>query len=55
MLDLFSKDSLNEIQKIWFKAPRSTEEFYDVEKDPYETFDLIQNLYGNNLETNAYK
>ncbi len=43
MIDLLKKDSLNDIQKQWFKAPRPNEEFYDVDKDPYEVNNLIDN------------
>lgn len=41
MLELYAHDSLNDIQNIWFEAPRDTEQFYDVEKDPDEINDLI--------------
>ena len=41
MLELYALDSLNEIQKIWFKVPREVEEFYDVENDPDEVHNLI--------------
>ena len=43
MIDLLNKDSLNEVQKLWFKAPRPNEEFYDIDKDPYEVNNLINN------------
>lgn len=32
---------LNETQMLWFKAPRPAEEFYDVDKDPHEVHNLI--------------
>jgi N-sulfoglucosamine sulfohydrolase len=41
ILELYEHDSLNEAQKIWFKAPRETEEFYDVVNDPDEINNLI--------------
>ena len=41
MLKLYEHDSLIEVQKLWFKAPRETEEFYDVENDRDEIHNLI--------------
>lgn len=41
MLELLAKDSLNEAQKRWFEAPRPEEEFFDVQNDPYELNNLI--------------
>lgn len=41
MLELYENGNLNEVQTIWFKAPRETEEFYDVENDPDEINNLI--------------
>jgi arylsulfatase A-like enzyme len=41
MIELLQHDSLNAVQKLWFKAPRPSEEFYDVDKDPYEINNLI--------------
>lgn len=43
MVELWKKDSLNEVQKLWFKSPRTAEEFYDVDKDPHEVNNLINN------------
>jgi arylsulfatase A-like enzyme len=43
LLELLKKDSLNEAQKKWFEAPRSAEEFYDVQNDPHELNNLIHN------------
>jgi N-sulfoglucosamine sulfohydrolase len=43
MVDLLQKDSLNAVQKLWFQAPRTKEEFYDVKNDPYEVYNLIDN------------
>jgi hypothetical protein len=28
-------------QKLWFKSPKSNEEFYDLENDPFELNNLI--------------
>ncbi|MBV5348474.1 sulfatase [bacterium] len=41
MIELLEKDSLNEVQKLWFKAPRPVEEFYDTAKDPFEINNII--------------
>jgi N-sulfoglucosamine sulfohydrolase len=41
MLELYDHDSLNDVQRIWFEAPRENEEFYDVENDPDEINNLI--------------
>jgi len=41
MVEMLKNDSLNDVQKLWFKAPRSKEEFYDVDKDPHEINNLI--------------
>ena len=43
IIELKDHDSLNEVQKLWFKLPRPVEEFYDVEKDPHEINNLIDN------------
>lgn len=43
MLDLYEKDSLNEYQKQWFISPRPKEEFFDLENDPYELHNEINN------------
>ena len=43
MVELWKKDSLNAIQKLWFNAPRPKEEFYDVQNDPHEINNLINN------------
>jgi N-sulfoglucosamine sulfohydrolase len=45
MIDLLEKDSLNKVQKQWFKAPRLIEEFYDVDKDPHEINNLINDPF----------
>lgn len=41
IIDLLQKDSLEADQMRWFAAPRSKEEFYDVENDPSEMHNLI--------------
>jgi len=38
--ELFQNGSLNEVQARWF-SPRHPEEFYDLNKDPYEINNLI--------------
>lgn len=43
MLALLGSDSLNVDQMRWFISPRSEEEFYDLEKDPYELRNQIAN------------
>lgn len=51
MIDLLNKDSLNDVQKLWFKAPRTNEEFYDVDNDPHEINNLINNpVYKNDID-----
>jgi N-sulfoglucosamine sulfohydrolase len=39
---LYAKDSLNEIQKQFFRKSRPEEELFDIQKDPYE----VKNLAG---------
>jgi arylsulfatase A-like enzyme len=58
MTELLAKDSLNEIQKSWFKSPKVAEEFYNVENDPHEINNLINNpAYKNEISRlrKAYK
>jgi arylsulfatase A-like enzyme len=43
MAELLQHDSLNAVQKLWFTAPRPSEEFYNVDKDPFEINNLIDN------------
>lgn len=43
ILELHEEGNLNEVQERWFKAPRPVEEFYDVENDPHEVNNLINN------------
>lgn len=37
------KGRLNDLQSKFFKSPKETEELYDLELDPYETTNLINN------------
>ena len=41
MVELHKQGKLNAAQELWFKAPRPVEEFYDVDKDPHELTNLI--------------
>jgi arylsulfatase A-like enzyme len=51
MVELLNKDSLNDVQKLWFKAPRPIEEFYDVDKDPHEINNVINNpVYKTDID-----
>lgn len=51
MIELYQKDSLNEVQKRWFTAPRAKEELFDVANDPHELNNLIDNpLYTKDLQ-----
>ncbi len=57
MLQLYEHDSLNDVQKIWFEAPREAEEFYDVTNDPDEVHNLIHDTtYNKDIDRlrNAY-
>jgi N-sulfoglucosamine sulfohydrolase len=39
------------VQELWFKAPRPVEEFYDVDRDPHEVSNLIDNpAYKKEIE-----
>ena len=40
VLDLHEKGMLNEIQERFFTVPRPVEELYDLEKDPFELYNL---------------
>lgn len=44
MVELLDHDSLNAVQKLWFRSPRSEEEFYDVDMDPFEVNNLINDI-----------
>lgn len=44
MIKLYEKNSLNNIQKLWFRDKKPQELLFDLENDPYE----IHNLVGNN-------
>lgn len=41
VLELHEKGMLNDIQKKFFEAPRPVEELYDLEKDPFELYNLV--------------
>lgn len=41
MLQLHEEGALDENQESWFVWPRQREEFYDLEKDPHEMCNLI--------------
>ena len=41
MLQLHEEGALDENQESWFVWPRQREEFYDLEKDPHEICNLI--------------
>jgi arylsulfatase A-like enzyme len=43
MIELLNSGGLNDVQKLWFKKPRPIEEFYDVETDPHEVDNQINN------------
>ena len=40
--ELNKSNLLSEKQKLWFQTPKSPEEFYDLENDPFELNNLIQ-------------
>lgn len=42
ILELKDKRQLDSIQMAWFKSPRPTEEFYDLQNDPYELNNLAR-------------
>ena len=41
LLKLLKEDKLNDKQKFWFNTPKPKEEFYDLNNDPYELNNLI--------------
>ncbi len=41
MVELFEKGELDTFSRIWFEKPRREEEFYDVDADPHEMNNLI--------------
>ena len=47
MNEMYSKGKLNSIQELWFKTPKSEIEFYDLQADPYEINNLVQNPQNN--------
>ncbi|HJZ42015.1 MAG TPA: glycosyl hydrolase family 8 [Bacteroidales bacterium] len=42
LLTLYRQGKLNEVQRRWFDYPRPAEEFFDVDNDPYELNDLME-------------
>ena len=40
--ELNKSNLLSEKQKLWFQTPKSPEEFYDLENDPFELNNLIR-------------
>ena len=40
--ELNKSNSLSDKQKLWFKVPKRPEEFYDLENDPFELNNLIE-------------
>lgn len=51
MLELKDKDSLNRDQLQWFLEPRPVEEFYNLDEDPYELHNEIDNpAYQKDIE-----
>ena len=41
MVDLYKKGQLNADERRWFDKPRRNEEFYDVDNDPHEMKNLV--------------
>lgn len=41
MVELYERGELDEQSRRWFEKPRRTEEFYDVDNDPHEMHNLI--------------
>ena len=57
MVELHEQGKLNAAQELWFKVPRPVEEFYDVDKDPHEINNLINDpAYKKDIDRlrNAY-
>ncbi len=51
LLEMHEAGELNEVQELYFKAPRPVEEFYDIIKDPYNINNLIDDpAYANEIE-----
>ncbi|NMM47572.1 sulfatase family protein [Marinigracilibium pacificum] len=52
LIRLKDKDSLTEVQKLWFKNPKSQELLYDLQNDPHEINDLSDNpQYADKLKS----
>ena len=46
-LNLLNESNLlSDKQKIWFQVPKSNEEFYDLQNDPFEMNNLIDTLFS---------
>ncbi|MFN8254376.1 MAG: sulfatase-like hydrolase/transferase [Bacteroidales bacterium] len=41
LIQLYERDSLDPDKETWFRFPRENEEFYDLDKDPFELKNLI--------------
>ena len=51
LLKLLKEDKLNDKQKFWFNTPKPKEEFYDLNNDPYELNNLINDTnYADMIE-----
>ncbi len=51
LLEMHEAGELNEVQELYFKAPRPVEEFYDILQDPYNLNNLIDDpRYANDIE-----
>ena len=44
MSKLYNENKLNKIQSKWFDSPKKEIEFYDIENDPNELYDLSNEL-----------
>ena len=43
--------ALSKPQKLWFQAPKRSEEFYDLENDPFELNNLIdKKRYSDDIQ-----
>ncbi|MDF9827368.1 N-sulfoglucosamine sulfohydrolase [Ereboglobus sp. PH5-10] len=41
MMELYNEGKLEKLPSLWFTKPRPTEEFYDIEQDPHEMNNVI--------------